>query len=161
MTISKESLLIAILTLDSYNREYDQGIILDPALTQIGTATFHDHKASNVSDSNYLDWIAAGFYAASYDTPYGKVIAYRGTDKNIAFSSLWSNATGSDLWNGYGTSAGFSMNDQAHMAADFFQAVTGTNTSNPSTGSAILTGHSLGGGLAGFIAAIYRQNAYM
>ena len=154
MTTSKD-LLLAILAMDSYSRGYGQGIVgLDDPNAKIGTATF-------LTQSNIIATsaeVASGFYASAYTLNDGTtVIAYRGTDNT---GLTWSDILGgSDPWNGYGTAAGFSMNDQAHMAADFFQAVTGTNTSNPSTGSAILTGHSLGGGLAGFIAAIYRQNA--
>lgn len=45
---------------------------------------------------------------------------------------------------------GLSLTSAAHLAADFFQAVTDTSETDPTTGSAILTGHSMGGGLAGF-----------
>ncbi len=102
--------------------------------------------------------IAAGFFAQSYTLNGQKIIAYRGTDEPVTLP--WSDI-GGDVWNGYGTAFGLPFNDQARMAADFFQTVTGTQTTDPSTGNAILTGHSLGGGLAGFIGSIYRQSAYL
>lgn len=53
------------------------------------------------------------------------------------------------------------MNDQARLAAEFYQAVTGTQTSDPLTGSATLTGHSMGGGIAGFIGGLYHEDAVL
>jgi hypothetical protein len=142
MAISPE-LLLAILAMDSYNRGYDEGIQgLGGPGTLIGTATFTEQSAIAPDTPG----VNAGFYAAAYTLADGTVvISYRGTDKNIAFDSWWSDEAGSDLWNGYGTSVGSTMNDQAHLAAEFYQAVTGTADTNPTTGSAILIGHSLGG----------------
>ena len=88
---------------------------------------------------------AAGFYAISYDTPYGTVISYRGTNADSAANFA------ADAWNGYSIAFGSPFDGQAHLAAEFYQSVTGTSSSDPRTGSAILTGHSLGGGLAGFV----------
>ena len=56
--------MLAILAMDSYNREYGAGLVLDG--TQVGSATFQDHKASDVTDATYLSWQSAGFYASSY-----------------------------------------------------------------------------------------------
>jgi hypothetical protein len=159
MTISNE-LMYALLSMDSYNRGYGYGLDVAAAgasTTQIGNAAVGLN--SNDPSSGIIGGQAAGFFAQSYTLNGQKIIAYRGTDNNLP--PPWGDGTGSDAWNGYGTVVGAPFNAQALMAADFFQAVTGTTTANPATGNAILTGHSLGGGLAGFIASIYGQQAYM
>ena len=153
---TSQELMLAILSMDSYNRGYGQGIEgLGGIGSQVGNATFSSQSAIGSSSSE----VAAGFYAASYTLNGQKIIAYRGTDQ--VFSPPWSLGNGSDFWNGYGPGVGLPFSNQARMAAEFYQTVTGTQTSDPSTGNAILTGHSLGGGLAGYIAAIYRQDAYL
>jgi hypothetical protein len=43
---------------------------------------------------------------------------------------------------------GYIANNRAHLAADFYQAVTGTTDSDPRLADVTVTGHSLGGGLA-------------
>lgn len=159
MTVSKD-LLLAILSMDSYNRGYGAGVggLSSDAGTQVGTATIglDAEDSTGIAES-------AGFYAVSYDTSYGTVISYRGTDNPISLANLnpWSDEQGGDIWNGYGSAAGSSNTNQAHLAAEFYQAVTGTSDSDPRTGSAILTGHSLGGGLAGFIGGLYGNDAVM
>ena len=162
MSISQE-LMYAILSMDSYNRGYNTGIAglseASDGSVQIGTATvsynLEDAQLSNAAQ-------AAGFYAVAYQWNGDTIISYRGTDNN--FSIPWTDDPegGSDLWNGYGTGAGAPITEQAKLAAEFFQAVTGTANGNPSTaGLATLIGHSLGGGLAGFIGALYKQNAFL
>lgn len=63
MTISKD-LLLAILSMDSYNREYGAGI--EVTGTQVGAATFNDHEQSGVTPGEFTQWQDAGFYAAAY-----------------------------------------------------------------------------------------------
>jgi hypothetical protein len=78
MSISKD-LFLAILSLDSYNQGYGQG--LEHGKSQIGAAKFDDDRAD-------LDAQAAGLYAVSYEIGEGvegidpgtTVISYRGTD---------------------------------------------------------------------------------
>jgi len=95
--ISKD-LLLAILSLDAYNRGYGAGIkgLSDKAGTKVGPASILNFRLPEGAKS-------AGFYAVAYNTPYGTVISYRGTDKNSF--SFWKDEPGSDLWNGYGTGA--------------------------------------------------------
>lgn len=69
MPVSQD-LLFAILAMDAYNQGYDRGLVHSE--TQIGTATFSVDDVSQEAQS-------AGFYAVAYNTPYVKVIAYRGT----------------------------------------------------------------------------------
>jgi hypothetical protein len=110
-------------------------------------------------DANDAEGIAqaAGFYALAY-TVSGvsgmadgtTVIAFRGTD---GFSGSVANG-GSDAWNGFGVAFGFATGLQAELAVRFYQSVA-NNDYNPSTRSSniAVTGHSLGGGLAGLVAA--------
>jgi alpha-beta hydrolase superfamily lysophospholipase len=114
----------------------------------------------------HLSAQSSGFYALAYTVGAGvegiapgtTVISYRGTDKlwELADLNPWSDAPGGDIWNSYAQGAGLSLTSAAHLAADFFQAVTDTSETDPTTGSAILTGHSMGGGLAGFSALAER-----
>ncbi len=132
MSTSPE-LLYAILAMDSYNRGYDPGIVLTG--TAVGNAAIRDITVP------LEDWKAADFYAAAYDTEYGKVIAYRGTDNPlfelafvdypIAFNDDYDEA-------------------QVHLANRFYNAVTAASGGTTLT----LTGHSLGGALAGFVGMV-------
>ena len=123
MSISPE-LLYAILAMDSYNRGYGEGVEgLGGIGSSIGDAEF-------VVQSNIIatsDEVAAGFYASAYEVDGAVVISYRGTDKNIALDTFWSDAPGSDLWNGYGTFLGSPLTEQARLAAEFYQSVTDTD----------------------------------
>ena len=80
MPISKD-LFLAILSLDSYNRGYGEGIKgLGGLGSKIGNATVTDE--SDIADGS--EGVNAGFYAVAYDTEYGTVISYRGTDNFAA-----------------------------------------------------------------------------
>ncbi len=167
MSTSKD-LLLAILSMDSYNRGYNPGIEGLGESGFIGSARI----LSRPNEVDYQEWNDAGFYAVSYtlDASVGEgadvlsagstVISYRGTDSQFSFNP-WSDDAGGDVWNGYGSALGSSNTNQAHLAAEFFQAVTGTSDVDPRAGDATLVGHSLGGGLAGFIGAIYNQDAVL
>ena len=76
MSVTDKDLFLAILSMDSYHRGYDPGIRLEG--NSIGSATlFQQSDVENESPE-----VAAGFYAAAYDTQWGTVISYRGTDFN-------------------------------------------------------------------------------
>jgi hypothetical protein len=160
-------LFLAILSMDSYNRGYGQGLnnLATPtfdangnaiSVVRIGTATIVRDSSSLKNGNQRLD-IPAGFYALAY-TVSGvsgiadgtTVIAFRGTD---GFSGSVANG-GSDAWNGFGVAFGFATGLQAELAVRFYQSVA-NNDYNPSTRSSniAVTGHSLGGGLAGLVAA--------
>jgi len=154
MTISKD-LFLAVLAMDSYNRDYNAGFDdLGGTGSQIGTATVLNGSELLVDENQQRLDQPAGFYAVAYDTPYGTVISYRGTD-NVFNWTPWSDTPGSDFWNSYGQGLGSPNTNAARMAVEFYQAVTEKTDTDPSSGSAILTGHSMGGlgGLAGFIGA--------
>lgn len=158
MAISLE-LMYAILAMDSYNRGYNPGITLTG--TQVGNATIGVDSAvlnTDPNDPNRIDQ-DAGFYAVAYHWNGETIISYRGTDN----PGFWADeiAGGSDVWNGYGTGVGSPYAEQGRLAAEFYQAVTGTQIGDPLTESATLTGHSLGGGLAGLIGALYHEDAVL
>lgn len=141
----------ALLALDAYNRGYNAGIVLTG--TKIGNATIvKDSEALKNNDGSRAD-IPAGFYAVSYSLTTGEnIISYRGTD--IISSWFWSDNPGGDFWNGWATGLGDPANKQAELALQFYQAVAGVGV-DPRTANISLTGHSLGGGLAGFVGDLY------
>jgi hypothetical protein len=82
MTVTEKDLFLAILAMDSYNRGYGSGLNdsgagdqngLGGQGSQIGTASVILDDVSEAAQ-------AAGFYAVAYQTRYGTVISYRGTD---------------------------------------------------------------------------------
>ena len=150
MAISSE-LMYAILAMDAYNRGYNPAIVLGG--TNIGTATIGSDELLPEGSE------AAGFYAVAYAWNGETIISYRGTDN----PGLWADeiAGGSDVWNGYGLGVGSPYAEQGRLAAEFYQAVTGTQSSDPLAESATLTGHPLGGGLAGLIGALYHEDAVL
>lgn len=85
MTISKD-LFLAILSMDSYNRGYGEGISgLGGKGTKIGSATLGDDSSILRDENGDRVDQAAGFYAIAYDVAGsgvagldGTVISYRG-----------------------------------------------------------------------------------
>ncbi len=153
-----QDLFVAILALDSYNRGYDSNLSNSPSDsigTQIGNATVISHSSDSASSSA----VQAGFYAVAYNWNGTTVISYRGTNEQQVINPITGQPTGSyipvanDLLNGWSLFDGIGTNSQAALAAQFYASIfpaTGGVTVYP---QAILTGHSLGGGLAGYIAA--------
>jgi hypothetical protein len=99
MTINKD-LFLAILSMDSYNRGYGQGISGLAESDSIGNAilTRRTEIFGSNSDAVFQKWQSAGFYALAYDLTgagiaglTGTVISYRGSDDNltIRFVRLW------------------------------------------------------------------------
>lgn len=140
------TLMQAILAMDAYNQGYNTG--LDHGQTEIGNAEVI--LQSDINEGS--DARDAGFYAVAYNYAGGTVISYRGTDNPSFFSDAESG--GGDIWTGWSVGLGSFLAEQARLAAQFFEAVEDT-TSNVLT----LTGHSLGGGLAGIMASIYGRTA--
>ena len=139
------TLFKAILAMDSYNRGYGQGLILPNVVfgtTKIGNAII-SNDSLNTSATN--GGVAAGFYAISYNYNGQTIISYRGTNADSVSNFF------NDAWNGYSTGGGSPFSTQAKLAIKFYNAVAGS--SNVS-----LTGHSLGGGLAGFIGGLYGKS---
>ena len=121
--------------------------------------------------------VAAGFYALAYDmtgmanggafADGETVIAFRGTNF-VLNPSFFQSPAWDDIINGWTVSAGgtgfsgFSSiaGRQARLAIEFYRAVTQSlGSSDPRSPNITSTGHSLGGGLAGFVSGLYLQSA--
>ncbi|MCA3586400.1 MAG: hypothetical protein IOD03_22400, partial [Methylocystis sp.] len=167
MPISKE-LMLAILAMDSYNRGYNAGIVgpngsaqTGLGLTgQIGNATINANSdVLKDANGNRLD-VPASFFAISYsfgdNAPAGlanqKVVSYRGTDEISV-----------DLSTGYPIGAGLPSSIQGNLALDFYRAVAGGTSVDPRGANAniTITGHSMGGGLGGYVASLYGKTALL
>lgn len=144
-----DTLLKAILSLDAYNRGYGEAIKLPVVLnsTQIGNVTI---VAQSDTNSEH-DAFKAGFYAIAYkDNVSGSItISYRGTDNPLGLK-------GNDVLNGWVGGAGF-ITSQDGLAFAFYNDVAKQQNNNtaidPRNANISLTGHSLGGGLAGLAAS--------
>lgn len=138
MAISKD-LFLAILAMDSYNRGYNAGIKSPDAApnegltgSQIGFATLRTDAQPQA-------------YTLNGET----IISYRGTD---VFNPAVLNG---DVWTGWTIGAGFSGASQAGLARAFHESVINAGNAgqprtvfDPAPSNIVLTGHSLGGGLA-------------
>jgi len=133
-----DDVFAALLALDAYNREYQQGVELDPTMTGLGHATF-------LMDVDQIDGAPSSFYARAYTYNGEIIISYRGTDERAA-----------DMWHGYGLGGGGVNGAQAELALEFYNEVRDEAGESASIST---TGHSLGGGLAGFVAGLHGLTA--
>ena len=139
-----KDLFLAILSMDAYNRGYNAGIdgLSDEIGTQIGDATI-SNRTSSLPNSPEVD---ASFYAVAYEWDGQTIISYRGTDSPLFELPLVD----------YPISANDDFDEaQVHLASQFFQSVADEVDSDTIT----LTGHSLGGALAGFVGSLYGQES--
>jgi Ca2+-binding RTX toxin-like protein len=157
--------MLALLSLDAYSRgvnaklQTKSGLALDE---QIGTFTWQ------LTSDDMPGASAVGFSASSYTLSDGEtVIAYRGTDLN--FDSV-DGALGSifDVLTGWTSSFGVFGSDvsqiklQPYYAENFYELVTNkdlhtgeaVNAGEATLSNVIITGHSLGGSLAGYIGSL-------
>lgn len=157
MNISVD-LLKAILSMDSYNRGYDAGIVfginpgsnnysVDAQGTQIGKITINRNSSDLLQDTD----APIGFYALSYDYNGETIIAYRGTND---VDGIPNPVTDLDVYHGWSLGGGATDSQQGLKAVDFYNQVVAAGASNVT-----LTGHSLGGGLAGYVAELYGETA--
>ena len=156
-----DQLMNAILSMDAYNRGYNAGIkfgnlpgdnSIDTPGVQIGNAEIYDNRGDSTAQT-------AGFYAISYNYNGGNVISYRGTDQVLSTDEI-----GGDLWNGWVLGGGNTRAKQAELAFAFYKSIAvelyGQNVTLDLHDPGIdisLTGHSLGGGLAGLVGAVYNK----
>jgi hypothetical protein len=155
MTLTSD-LFLSILSMDAYNRGYNRSVIV--AGDQIGHATLDNTLEEKV------EWQDAGFFAQAYTVTGGAlagktVISYRGTDNFNPGSDPTSGA--SDWWSGWSIGAGFSAASQAGLAKQFYLDVTNQSFAyGTAAANVVLTGHSLGGGLAGYISSLNGTKAW-
>jgi len=158
---TSRDLFLAILAMDSYNRGYDRGIDKNGTKLVEGGALGNATFLSDANDSNGIAK-AAGFYAIAYNWNGEKIVAYRGTDK-LSPSFFGLNGSGSDF-EAYGIGIGqpFSLTGgltaQARLTIEFYRKVAGEG-SDPFAANITTTGHSLGGGLAGYAAMLYGKES--
>ena len=138
-------IFLAILALDSYNQGYDAKTTVSS--NKIGNATI-------IRDSSGLDDRTAGFYATAYDWNGETVISYRGGDSYSDLIAGWKLA--------------FGLVGQGQLAIEFYRQVVDAATGNglqtvfdPAPSNLVITGHSLGGGLAGLVAALSGAKAVL
>jgi hypothetical protein len=134
-------LFLSILALDSYNRGYGQRVNFeensDAAGTQIGNAAVLTQLDTSPNSTS----VSVGFYAIAYSWGGETIVSYRGTDGL------------NDVTKGWTTAAGWAS-AQAQLAIEFYNAATGRDAFDVALPANVtLTGHSLGGGLAGFVSA--------
>lgn len=164
MTINWE-LFQAILAMDAYNRGYNAGIdISENAVGQVlGNATITATSSTLLDENgnqNIDDDVSFYALAYSYDSNGDgigdqTIISYRGTDNPNPTEFF-----DGDIWNGWSLGVGSSgsfYSKQAELAFSFYNAVSGG--ADPLETNISLTGHSLGGGLAGLVGGIYHQQA--
>ena len=91
----QRDLLLAILAMDSYNREYDEGIKgLGGSGSKIGEA-----ELKKLDDSIDIDsWKSFGFYAAAYELPGETVMSVCGTDRAIDVLTGWPVGAGASFY---------------------------------------------------------------
>ncbi|NKL67436.1 calcium-binding protein [Rhizobium leguminosarum] len=172
--MTDKNVMVALLALDAYSRgENAQLANIDgsPLSERIGNVQF----VMSSDDMEMPGATIAGFNASAYQWTVGgtteTVIAYRGTDfvtqdlsivetlKDVAFG--WMSSFGvmnEDLGNGI-------IHPQPYYAQQFYEEVTnrklfpeinigGNDDSGSPVSNVIITGHSLGGSLAGFIGSL-------
>ncbi len=133
-----EILLQSILAMDSYNRMTGGLKIAD----NLGIGSYR------IVNSTEVNAFAAVAYQLGNGNPGDSgpiVISFRGTDNTDAYGKV------SDIWSGWLAGVGDSRGSQIRQAIDFYKKIRDANPGK----EIVLTGHSLGGGLAGLVATIY------
>ncbi len=158
---------LSLLAMDSYNRGPGSG------LRSLGTSGFIGPARVVTDSDNFFgqpdrdEASAAGFYAVQYIWNDMRFISYRGTNAQFDFSSpqAFFNSPGArDVWNGWSVGAGFATAGQAKFARIFYEGLTNQSIFDPLTPlgalPTVLVGHSLGGGLAGFVGSLSNRLSY-
>jgi len=109
MTIDpKSDLFKAILSMDSYNKGYNEGIRYVEGSAVVGTYLGVAKIVQQSDIQTGTSGVNAGFYALAYQLPDGAVtIAYRGTDQGVVpYKSI-------DVRDAYGVGAGYADTPQS------------------------------------------------
>lgn len=120
------NLLLAILSMDAYNRGSNPGLRVDAQ--SIGGAAVGAFAQNDLTS----------FFAQSYNLGGQKIISYRGTD-DLVLDPIF----------GYSVAAGDYTASQALEAVQFYQQVVGGGGGAPTlgqlySGNVLLTGHTSG-----------------
>lgn len=150
---------LSLLALDSYNRGYDESTFVNTD-GGIGQATILTNSQAELDGTDE----EVGFYAIAYEWNDETIISYRGTSFNRGFDET----TSLDVANGWVTGAGAAYAAQSQLAVAFYEAVSGVDSvlgtpdfgATPPDREVTLTGHSLGGGLAGFVGSLSYNDFY-
>lgn len=134
MTVSTQ--ILSVLSLDSYGREINAGLI-DPTSETPGLQGNLGSISYLGSSRDFLPATGSGFYATVYSVNGEIVIAFRGTDGDgdLAEDALF---------------VAGQVGPQTQLAFELYETVRAAYP----TSSIVLTGHSLGGALAGTVAAV-------
>ena len=161
MTIDYFTNELSLLSMDAYNEGFFPGIKLPDT---IGDSEFRPEIYNyiimlddvGITDKQRSDWKKIGFSATVYMSGGKYIISYRGTDDPAALSG----SGASDVWNGYGLGRGGTSAPEALAAIDLYKAVRAYAVQNDGDEKdIILTGHSMGGGFAGYVAELFGVDA--
>lgn len=142
-------LMSAVLSMNAYDE--DQNYALKQIYNAINGKNIGNALIVGVPDYNQNTL----FGAVEYSWNGQSIIAYRGT-VSASFATVWTEAE-----NGYGVGAGSPSGPQALEAINFYRQAVASSNSSPFGSNIVVTGHSLGGGLAGFVGALYGLNGVL
>lgn len=147
--VMDRDVFMSLLALDSYNRGYDAKLAGLDESGELGGASIRTS-----TPLEQAEWEGEGFYAIAYQWNGETIISYRGTDNPNPLTAA------SDLWNGWVIGGGFNDASQAGLAIKFYEAVKGQLIYEGNDQGIITVGHSLGGGLAGFVGALGQGDSF-
>ncbi|MFC1759766.1 hypothetical protein ACFL2H_13530 [Planctomycetota bacterium] len=156
-TITPEQMVRSVISLDAYQRGYNT-----PKLDN-GDGVYDFKLGRSSKDMDFEPGFGYpvktedsdfGFFAQEYVSPNETIIGYRGTDDGFDVGD------DSDQVNGFGVGLGKPHGPQASAAIDFYNFIAGGSPFTSDDVSDVeVTGQSLGGGLAGYVAALYQLDA--
>ena len=133
MPITRTIIDYALYALDAYRRG------------QVINSRFNNATVIGLMDDRTTH---DGFYAIAYETDHGQIIlSYRGTNPSF-----------SDVVYGWPLAVGDWGISQARSAMEFYRHI---RREKPENATISVTGHSLGGGLGGFVAGLTGLSAYI